>query len=329
MKLVGQYYPTIAFLALLVSPFLEARQETHILFGDVRVDESEAQGIVPSTFQLILRSLSGVVLGRETVPSGGRYRFSGVTIGEYTIGVEVDGREVARITVHINALHPSYIRRDISLAWKQLRPAASDPADPSKLLVYARSKENSDLFEKAENTAARGDLVEAINLFQALVDSDEQDFEAWTELGTLHFKREDLGSAESAYRRALEARSGYLLAWINLGKLFLARQDFEAAVEALTQVTDLDPQRAEAFYLLGDAYIKLRRGSLGAEALLKALELDPQGMADAHLLLGALYSAARYPDRAVLEYEAYLQKTPDSPQRREIEATIRRLRNQE
>lgn len=79
---------------------------------------------------------------------------------------------------------------------------------------------------------------------------------------------------------------------------------------------------------MGDAYIKLKRGSLGAEALRRALELDPQRMADAHLLLGALYRAARYPDRAIPEYEAYLQKRPDSPQRREIEATIRRLRNQ-
>ena len=50
----------------------------------------------------------------------------------------------------------------------------------------------------------------------------------------------------------------------------------------------------------------------------EALKLDPIGMADAHLRLGALYNVAGYKDRAVAEYEQFLQKKPDYPEKQKL-----------
>lgn len=298
-------------------------QGGHILYGEVAVEEEEGVGLVPRTFQLILRSATGVILSRDTVAGGGRYRFSGVRIGEYILSVEVDGREVARIPIYITALQPSYIRRDIALQWKHVRRERVEPQDASAQFVYARSPENRDLFRESEEAAERGNLSDAVGILRDLVGRDPEDFEAWTELGTLHFRLEKADSAEAAYRRALDRRPGYVLAWLNLGKLYLSKGQFEAAVEALKQATVLNPRLADAFYLLGDAYLKLKKGSQAVEPLETALRLDPDGMADAHLLLGALYAGANYQDLAVEQYQQYLKKRPDSPMKEELAAFIR------
>lgn len=299
-------------------------QGGHVLYGEVAVEEAEGVGLVPRTFQLILRNLGGSVIGRDTVAGGGQYRFSGVRIGEYILCVEVDGREIARMPIYITALQASYIRHDIALQWKEVGRAKVEPRGPSDQFVYARSPENRDLFRKAEEASNRGDLADAVRILDDLLSIDREDFEAWTELATLYFKLENAEPAEAAYRRALERRPGYVLAWLNLGKLYLANDRFEAAVEALTQATVLNPHRAEAFYLLGDAYLKLKKGSLAVAPLETALELDPVGMADAHLLLGTLYAGASYRDRAVEQYRQYLKKRPESPMKDELAAYIRK-----
>ena len=40
------------------------------------------------------------------------------------------------------------------------------------------------------------------------------------------------------------------------------------------------------------------------------------GMADAHLLLAALYNAKGLKDRAAAEYEAFLKKRPNCPEKK-------------
>src|ERR1043165_10108490 len=69
------------------------------LFGDLKVDEREAQGSGMATFQDLLYSEAGNVLARQTVPSNGRYRFLDLPSGRYELVVEAGTTEVAGITV--------------------------------------------------------------------------------------------------------------------------------------------------------------------------------------------------------------------------------------
>ena len=45
------------------------------------------------------------------------------------------------------------------------------------------------------------------------------DFQAWTELGTLNLIQQNLPEAEKAYVRAIEVRPKFFLALMNLGKV--------------------------------------------------------------------------------------------------------------
>jgi tetratricopeptide (TPR) repeat protein len=85
---------------------------------------------------------------------------------------------------------------------------------------------------------------------------------------------------------------------------------------------ELRPQSAEANYLLGEAYLQVKKGSKAVAYFGEALKLDPVGMTNAHLRLAALYDAAGLKDRAAAEYEEFLKKQPDYPDRKKLEQYI-------
>src|SRR5215213_3299402 len=74
---------TLVLAALFSSTQTASTQGRYTLFGDLKVDESKVQGQLPASFQLILYSLGGTVVGRQNVPPGGRYRFLGLRGGDY------------------------------------------------------------------------------------------------------------------------------------------------------------------------------------------------------------------------------------------------------
>ena len=77
---------------------------------------------------------------------------------------------------------------------------------------------------------------------------------------------------------------------------------------------------ADANFLLGESYLQLKKGSKAVPYLEEAARL---GRADAHLRLATLYNAVGLKDRAADQYEQYLAKKPDSPDRKKLEDYIK------
>jgi len=111
-------------------------------------------------------------------------------------------------------------------------------------------------------------------------------------------------------------------AMINLGRLRMVVNDLDGAVEILNRAVKLQPSSPEANYFLGEAYLQAKLGSKAVPYLNEALKLDPAAMADAHLLLAALYNAKGLKDKAAAEYAAFLKQRPDYPDRKKLEAYI-------
>jgi Tfp pilus assembly protein PilF len=61
----------------------------------------------------------------------------------------------------------------------------------------------------------------------------------------------------------------------------------------------------------------------------EAARLDPGNQAEAHLSLAALYDAANLKDRAAAEYEKFLAKKPDYPDKKKLEKYIRENKKRE
>ena len=296
----------------------------HTLFGDFKIEDSDPGAIKPQTFFILLYSVSGKLLSRQTVGSPGRFRFNDVANGEYDLVVEFETQEAVRIRVVLMERSKTDVRRDINLEWKT-RPGTQITGNAGAISVadeYKRRPENDAQLRKAQEAIKRKEYKDAIALLRQILNADQKDFVVWTELGTAHYKQGDIGEAEKSYLSALQEKPSFLLALLNLGKLRMGEKKFDAAIEVFSRAVEADPRSADANYFLGESYLQVKKGSKAVGYLEEALRLDPVGKADAHIRLGALYKGAGLKDKAVAEYEKFLDKKPDYPERKQLEQYI-------
>jgi tetratricopeptide (TPR) repeat protein len=296
----------------------------HTLFGDLKVDETKVNGVVPLSFDVVLYTEGGVLLGRQTVVNNSRYRFLNLQDGRYDVVVEVEGPEVARVRVLVQAAYKTDFRQDIHLEWKEgvSQRQRTRAQTISATDFYDRAGRNKSLFERAQRLLDKRQYREAASLLNEIVAIDPADFQAWTELGTAHLAVGDAAEAEKAYRRAIQERPTFALALLNLGRLLITQKRYTESIDALTRAIDVRPDSADSHFLLGETYLKLKLGSKAVPHLNEALRLDPIGKADAHLLLAALYDGAGLKDRAASEYEQFLAKRQNYSDRKKLERYI-------
>jgi Tfp pilus assembly protein PilF len=267
------------------------------LFGDIRVT-ADNNTIVPKEVTLILRRVPDGEVGRQTISSRGRYRFTNLTVGEYEILVEADGKEIGRLqTIMIrNQMSNSPYGHQYDLDFRWRPSGASTPAAGVVAAgdFYERPSANRSLFQRAEEFVTKKKYDDAVDLLKQVVETDKNDFQAWTALGIIYAAQEKPDDADS-------------------------QKKFDAAVEPLTKAIELQPTNGDANYLLGETYLQLKKGSKAIPYLNEAANL---GRPDAHLRLGWLYNAAGMKDKAALEYEEYLKKNPTYPERDKLKEYI-------
>jgi len=286
-------------------------RRNYTLFGDLKVDESQADKPVNAMFDVILYTRGNELFSRQRVGNGGRYRFNNIYNGDYYLVVELDSIEVARVPILVSSNSVDLIRQDLEFRWK------GTPANPAGVVSaadrYDRSGKNRSLYERAMKEIKNKNFTQAISSLQSLVESDPKDYPAWTELGMTYFLEKNLDAAEMSYAKAIEVKPDHVMALVSLGRVRLAKKNNEGAVQVLETAVKADPKSAQANYFMGEAYLAIKKGSLAVTYLNEAIKLDPVGMADAHLRLGALYNGAGFKDRAAIEYNEYLKKKPDYP----------------
>lgn len=315
----GQALPVLIFLAALSTASVAQTEGGHMLYGDFKVDESKVTGAKPLSFELILYKV-GRVVDRQTVVNNSHYRFMNVANGDYELAVEVEGVEITRIRLQLNEVFKTDIRQDIEFEWRENRPTKKSVVAAADL--YERSAGNKKLFAKAEKAMDEKNYSQAVIFLHQIVSDDAKDYQSWSELGTAYLLQKDLVAAENAYVRATEVNPAFFRALFNLGKLRMVEKKFETAIEPLSTAVTIQPSSAETNYLLGEAYLQIKKGSKAVVYFYEALKLDPVGMAEAHLRLAALYNAAGLKEKAAAEYEEFLKKKPDYPDRKKLELYV-------
>jgi tetratricopeptide (TPR) repeat protein len=296
---------------------------TVTLFGAFTVHA--APGVkLPDTFFVVLYGSDRSVYGRQAVASGGTYQFLRVGNGDWEIVVEANGEDILRIPLTLMQTRNTEVRKNLELQWSE-----KSGATPTKMGgisakdVYPRPVGNATLMTQAQAASGKKSYGEAAKILKTIVEADPKDFEAWTELGTVLFAQGNQGEAEKAFKRALEEQPAYPLALLNLGKLNYTQKNYEAAITSLSQLVSAHPESAEARRFLGESYLRIKKGSLAVRELEEAARLDPAGHAEALLSLAALYEGAGLKDRAAAEYEKFLAKKPDYPEKQKLEKYIR------
>jgi len=290
------------------------------LFGDVRIT-TENDIVVPQEVTLILRRAPDGEVGRQTISSRGRYRFTNLTAGDYEIVVEANGKEIGRvqqITIrNLLSNSPQGNQYDLDFRWKPDTPPPGGVISAAD--VYDRPAATKSIFAKAEEAVAKKKFDQAVDLLKQVVDADKNDFQAWTALGSIYFAEQKFDDSQKAYLKAIEIHPTSPRPYLNLGRVFSSQKKYEEAVEPLTKAVELQPTSGDANYMLGECYLQLRKGSKAIPYLNDAAN---NGRPDAHLRLGWLYNAAGMKDKAAIEYEEYLKKNPDYPDKNKLKEYI-------
>lgn len=298
-----------------------AAQGGRTLFGDVRIT-GDNDNLIPMEVTIVLRKVPDGELSRQTVSSRGRYRFTNLALGEYELVIEADGKEIGRMSpIYMRdrdlSNSPYGFQYDLDLKWKAAaRPAAGviSVAD-----VYERPAATKSMFQKAEEAVTKKKFDHAIELLKQVVATDMNDFQAWTALGTVYFAQQKFDDAEKAYQHAIAVKPESPRAQFNLGRLLSSQKKYAESIEPLTKAVELQPTSGDANMMLGESYLQIKKGSKAIPYLEEAAK---HGRPDAHLRLGWLYNAAGMKDKAAVEYEEYLKKNPEYPDRNKLKEYI-------
>ncbi len=327
-----RFFTFICFIALsgigsfaggqIRDPGLGGRSGGHAIYGDIHVDDTQTAGMKPMSLILILYNEQRSIVERQTLSTNSRYRFNNIPLGWYDIAIEVEGQEISRERIDLTSPLIGDLKHDFTLAWKSTGGAVSKGSSIPAADRYDRNSQNRALFEKAGAAIDQKHYDEAVDLLQKLVAADPKDFQAWTQLASIHILQKKHAEAENENLRAIDLHPGYFYALLNLGRSEIAQQKYDIAVEVLTRAVKARPESADANYFLGESYLQLKKGSLAVGYLNEAIRLDPQGMADVHLRLALLYNGAGMKDKAAAEYEQFLKKKPDYQDRKKLEKYI-------
>ncbi len=292
-----------------------------VIFGQVIVRNLPRNETRPSVV-VILRQ-GGIQVERFRVGDSGYWYFLRRPEQGMMLAFEVDGTEVGPAT--IVGSNTSRFRQDMEINWNALRgPNAKSAVGTTSVRDrYPRDRAQEKAFEEALAVSQSADPSAALKLFDAILQKDPKDYNAWVVAGMLRYVKKEYAEARRAFTKAIELNPKYFFANLNLGKLEMDQKKYEPAIVALLKAVEVDGTSADANFLLGEAYLQMKKGSLAVGYLKKSLELDPIEKADAHLRLAALFNAAGYKHLASAEYATFLEKVKDHPSRKELEQYIK------
>ncbi|HTM37923.1 MAG TPA: tetratricopeptide repeat protein [Terriglobales bacterium] len=119
--------------------------------------------------------------------------------------------------------------------------------------------------------------MQAIAVYQKVLEIDPQHAAAHINLGTLHYNRQDYLSAEEHYRRALEIDARYALAHFDLGNVLDETGRVSDAIQTYLTAIQLAPTYADAHYNLALAYEKVKEPRKALRHWQAYIKLDGTG----------------------------------------------------
>lgn len=172
--------------------------------GKVTIEGSEQMARKPVVTIVVF--LNGVPSTRAVAQSTGHYVVRDVPVQVVTVVFEVDGVEVARQNVVPPGMGNVILDMNVpSAVLKGAKPGVISAGE-----TYKRTDANAALFIKAVEATRSGKDAEAIKDLDGILSADPKDYEAWTELGNIYFRKKATDNAEAAVARSAAKQSCFL-----------------------------------------------------------------------------------------------------------------------
>jgi Flp pilus assembly protein TadD len=289
-----------------------------------------AEGGAPA-FNIIVRleSFSGGLVAEAKTDRTGRFRFSGLTPGQYTISVHTSGYRDIQQQVDMQTATCDYVQLQL-VTDKSAPTNATGSTHVISANVPAEARKELEKSEALLATGKKDHIEEAARHLERVLVIYPNFLEAQLKLGATYMDMQEWNKAEQVLNKAVETNPAKPDLLFALGELYLQTKKSSEAEKVLRQGLQIEPRSWVGRFALGRLYWNNGDIVKAGKQVALTLQLNPQ-LAEAHLLAGNILLRARKPDDAKFEFEEYLRLSPNGKyvgQTREVVKKINQARNQ-
>jgi tetratricopeptide (TPR) repeat protein len=299
---------TIALL-LLACPVFAQRDRDNYATGPVVEIAGQIQlpegGPPAPNVTVRLERFSGGILDQMPADSHGKFRFTNLQRGYYTIYVSAPGYRQASQQADMQVVSRTYLVFELVADKSNL--VLTPPAN--SVIDVRVPREAQAEFAKAGAALQDKKVKDALQHLTKAVQLYPDFFEAQFLLGTTYMNELQLADAEAALRRALEIKPENAAVLVSLGEVERREKRYADAEKSLEEALKLDDKSWQGYFTLARVYWEAGDILKAGPPLGHTLQLKPD-FAEAHLLAGNVLLRVGQPERAVTEYEEYLRLSP-------------------
>ena len=145
-----------------------------------------------------------------------------------------------------------------------------------KVRNFEAAKSADDWFEEGLKYDSNEHTFElAVRAYHAALKLNPNFSDAYVNLGTIHYNRQEFGEAERCFRSALTGNRHHAKAYFNLGNVLDESNRTEEAVECFEKSLEVDSHFPDAHYNLAAAYEQLGLSTQAIQHWKNYLTLDP------------------------------------------------------
>ncbi len=169
--------------------------------------------------------------------------------------------------------------------------------------------ETSDALQKAIQYHQTGNLIEAENLYQKILDIDPNNFYALHYLGVLYFQYGNHDKAIEYINKAIISHPDAHV-YYNLGLVYQGKKLFNKAISSYQNALKLNPEMADAYVNLSIIYKEKMQLEKAIKCLKEALRINPNHI-EAYNNLGIVLKLKGQLEKAIECYKKAIQLNPD------------------
>jgi tetratricopeptide (TPR) repeat protein len=279
--------------------------------------------LAPETYAVVyLHAVDSPFSTSTTSDARGRFRFSRIPAGTYTISVFTPGRSETHRTVSIgpsSADENGRIEVSVQIDESPRDVQRRHTVSAKELSIPSKAQRE---YQEGEKLLAKNNVPGAIaRLEQAILIAPQYSM-AWNRLGTIAYKTQRYADAEKYFRRALDEDPTAYAPLVNLGGVLLNLAKFEEALKYNLYAATERPNDALANAQLGITYAGLGQVDAAEKYLRESLKLDPAHFSNPQLILADIAIRRGEPGQAADWLEDFLQYHPDWPDAERMRAKI-------